>query len=237
MLLQTISEAADTLSALPYFSDIGVFSEDLGDPSNSIDLWLAQKTGIGVQLITPKARVTKPDKGGNGKVYFDDILFSACVWENVKLNRAEDDSGTDKAALDVAEVVAAALHHHQPSFAIENLTLNAGGIVLIPHSQLLGYRVNFTTQGGVDFVINQVITPLLDIVDNGDGTKTVTITCGTPYALIYATSDGSYPAPLDSAGTPRAPYSVPLTVPTGSPILVRAWLPGLLTSKLVSQTV
>lgn len=235
MILEIIQDVANALKADPYFTDIAVFSEDLGDPSNSIDIYLAKKTGIGVQIVTPKLRVTKPDKGGNGLVYYDDIIFWATVWENVKLNRGS--GGTMKPAVTVAETVSSILHHYKPSFAIENLTLNAQGISILPHPQLLAYRIGFTTQGGCQYSIAKISTPTLGIVDNGNGTKTVTITCTTAHAFVYYTTDGSYPAPLQSNGSPRTPYASPFIVSTGTKVQVRAWLPGLLTSDFVTQSV
>lgn len=234
MILQIIQDAAAQLTADPYFSNIAVFSEDLGDPSNSIDLWLSKKTGIGVQLVTPKANVTKPDKGSQGTVYYDGIIFWATVWENVKLNRGN--SGTGKAALDVAETAACILHHYQPTFAIETITLNSQGITIIPHPQLLGYRIGFTTQGGANYNIPTVALPVVSAVASG-GTSTVTITCGTTNAFVFYSTDGTSPSPLDKNGSPRTPYSAPFTVPTGTQIKTRGWLPGYVPSKLVAQNV
>lgn len=233
MLIEIIQEAADTLRADPYFSNIPVLAEDLGDPANSIDDYLTKRTGLGVIIMTPKASVTSPNLPGP---YFENIVFIASVWENVALNRAADSTGTGKAALAVAEVIAALLHLHKPTGVSETLTPMQPTIALIPNTKpYLAYNVLYKTDGGVSYPVNKVADVVPSVVDHGDGTKTVSLACATPYAYIFFTTDGSYPAPLDASGVQRAPYSISFTITSPVTLLCRAWLPGFLASK-VSKT-
>lgn len=231
MLIEVVQYAADLIRADPYFSNVPVVSEDLGDPANAIDTYLTKRTGIGVILMTPKANVKHQNIPGP---YFEDIIFIASVWENVPLNRAADNSGTNKTALAVAEHICALLNL-QPSGAgvAETLTALSPTIALVPNTApYLAYNVLYKTEGGVNYAVQTVAEISSTIVDNGDGTATVSLATATPYAYIFVTTDGSYPAPLDASGVPRAPYSAPITVTSPAKILARAWMPGYLASKL-----
>jgi hypothetical protein len=231
MLIEIIQDAADALRADPYFSNIPVLAEDLGDPANAIDTYLTKRGGIGVMIMTPKANVTSPNLPGP---YFEGIIFIASVWENVALNRAADGSGTGKAALAVAEVIAALLHHHSPAGIAETLTPLTPTIALVPRTEpYLAYNILYKTEGGVDYQRQTVADVVPTVVDNGDGTKTVSLACATPWAYIFFTTDGSYPAPLTASGVPRNPYSVSFTVTSPATLLCRAWLPGYLASKVL----
>lgn len=237
MLLNVIQEAADTLLADPYFSNIAVVSEDLGDPQNEIDRYLTKVNGIGVQLITPRADILKPDKPGP---YYDDIDFIASVWENVKLNRSA--TGTSKKALDVAETVSAVLHWHRPVNIAESIV--AKRIVLFPDPtrRFLAYNVLFKTMGGIQYVIQTIATPTVQVVVNGNGTSTVTITCATANVAIYYTTavapqTPDYPSPLNAFGAFNSLYTAPFVLTTGTLLRLRAWLPGYRPSAVVQVQV
>lgn len=235
MLIEIIEYAADLLRADPYFSDIPVLSEDLGDPANSIDTYLTKRTGIGVIVMTPKANVKHQNLPGP---YFEDIIFIASVWENVTLNRAADGSGTGKKALAVAETIAAILDK-KPSAAgvAETFTAMTPTIALVPNtSPFLAYNVLYRTNGGVDYQINKVATPVVT-VSGATYPKTISIACATAPAYTFFTTDGSYPAPLDGNGKQRTPYSNQFTVNSPTTIKCRAWLPGMLASQLVTTNV
>lgn len=228
MIIEIIQEAADVLRADPYFSNVGVVSEDLGDPQNAIDTYVST-LGIGCVLMTPKVGVAHPDVKGP---YFDDIDFILGVFENVKMNRGTD--GTKKPALAVAEVALALLHQHKPTDFAETIIAKNPAIVVVPHKTQLVYNCFFKTEGGLSYAVAPVATPTSSVVDNGDGTKTITLACATTYAYTFYTTDGRYPSPRDPSGNPRAPYAAPFVVPTGTKVLARAWLPGYLASQLVT---
>lgn len=231
MILEIIQEASDTLLADPYFSNVPVVSEDLGDPQNQIDTYL-MKTGCGVLLMTPKASVRFPDKPGP---YYDDIMFIAAVFENVKLNRAS--TGTRKNALDIAEHVATILHMHSPINIAESITCQSPTIVLVPDPMYLAYNCLFRTQGGTQYTIPVIATPTVGIVDNGNGTKTVTIACATPNVSIYYTTDTTYPSPRDATGGTQNPlYTAPVILAINTPLRIRCWLAGYKPSAVVQVT-
>lgn len=235
MIVELIQDAADFLSANPYFSNVPVVSVNEKDITNIVDQHLA-KVGIGVILGTPGLKDPISDAGAGGRgVNFQNIDFRATVFELVTRNRGG--GGTSKWAPTVAETISVLLHLYKPQNIAEALVC-VQGPTLVPNLELLVYDVAFRTSGGVSMAtpITKIATPTLSIVDNG-ATKTITLACSTPYAQMFYSTDGSFPSPLDSTNTPRAPYTAPFTVPNGTKVQVRGWLAGYLASDVVRQNV
>ena len=232
LILSLTQEAAAALQANSFFSNIDVLALNEKDIQSRIDDALIKRTGIAVVLGTSKLGQPSADIQGGGTLYFNDIVFHATIFENVPVNRAS--SGSGKFAPDVAETVAALLHWHKPANISECL-ICVQGPTLIPNpdnKELLVYDVVFKTQGGVAIapIISTAATPAFSVAGNGNGTSTVTVTCSTPYAQVWVTTDGSFPAPIDSSNTPRAPYTVPITVASGSLVQARTWIYGYIPS-------
>jgi hypothetical protein len=221
---------ANQLIASPYFSTGGtvtVISENVADISDAINTALA-KLGVCVIVITPTANSAFP----NYLVpYFDNIAIKCRVCENVILNRSS--SGTNKWASDVAEMVAVTLHQFEPLGVSECIYLTQPSITIANPGanhvgKILCYDVNFKTAGGFDYTINQVATPV--IAFSGD---TLTITCSTPGAGLFYTTDGSPPNPGNANALV---WSAPISVTSGQLIRTTAWLAGQLTSKEAKST-
>lgn len=239
--LTIIQEAAAALQANPYFSNISVLSANEGDFQFRIDDAIFKKTGIAVVLMTSKMNKPSANTQGGGSLYFEQILFQAMVFECIGLNRGN--GGTGKWAPDVAETVSVVLHWYKPVNASECF-ICVQGPVMVPFKSdddkaILVYGVTFETKGGIQIVpiIGTVATPTLTVVSNGNGTSTVTVACITNYAQVWFTTDGSFPSPLDASNNPRAPYTVPFTVATGTNVQARGWLPGYIPSLIAKTTV
>ena len=183
---------ADRLTADAYFSNVPVITEEISDIENAIQQAIA-KLGVCVIVVTPTASASFPD---TLKPYFDNIKIICRVVENVVLNRST--RGTNKPASDVAEMVSVLLHNYAPTGVSENIFLdnpsitiaNTGGV-----GKLLSYDVRLKTQGGFDFVLDTVATPVIAIADDS-----MALSCATPGAAIFYTLDGSSPTP----GNPTA---------------------------------
>ena len=239
LILSLTAEAAAALTANPYFANVDVLALNEKDIQSRIDDALIKRKGVAVVLGTSKLGQPSADVQGGGMLYFSDIVFHATVFENVPVNRAT--SGSGKFAPDVAETVAALLHWHKPANISECL-ICVQGPTLIPNpdnKELLVYDVVFKTQGGIAVspIISTAATPQFSVVSNGNGTSTVTITCSTPYAQVWVTTDGSFPAPIDSTNTPRAPYTVPMVVPSGSLVQARTWIYGYIPSSVAKLNI
>src|ERR1017187_7750087 len=237
LLLTLTQEAAAALQANGYFHDIDVLALNEKDIQSRIDDALIRKKGIAVVLGTSKLGQPSADIQGGGMLYFNDIVFHATVFENGPMNRSS--SGSGKFAPDVAETTAALLHWHKPANISECL-ICVQGPTLIPtpdNKELLVYDVVFKTQGGIAIspIISTAATPVLSVVSNGNGTSTVTVACSTPYAQVWVTTDGSFPAPIDGSSVPRAPYTVPMVVAQGCQVQARAWIYGYLPSPVTRK--
>jgi hypothetical protein len=138
-------------------------------------------------------------------------------------------------------MVAIKLHTHQPVGISESIFCTRGPRIIPPPPEtgkrILCYDVWFSTKGGVAAAnpTPTVATPTISSVDNGDGTATVTLSCATSNALIFWSSDGSYPGPFNVNGSSKTPYSAPVTVNVPCQFQCRAWYPGWIGSVTVKQ--
>ena len=92
----------EILQETAILSDIKILAEDRKDLVTTINTALA-KLGLCVVVQMISARVTKPNKPGP---VYDDVKFSAVVYENVMINRSK----SDRTAHSVAENIAETLH-------------------------------------------------------------------------------------------------------------------------------
>jgi hypothetical protein len=75
------------------------------------------------------------------------------------------------------------------------------------------------------------ITPL------GPGPATVTLTCATPGAAIWYTTDGSYPGSNPLASPTAVQYAAPFAVTAGTTVRAAAELTGYQQSQAISQVI
>lgn len=209
------------LLAEPYFDDITVLRFDKGDIQNQVDVVIG-RVGICALILTPKMTVRFKDTPGP----FFEINTSVEVIENVIINRSG--SGTNKSAPEVAEYVAATVHHSPAPgdnvFGAQSVELT--GIGQNERNQVvITYAVDFISEGGLALDVNQTATPILT------GTSTITITCATVGASIFYTLDGKNPGP--QTGTL---YTAPVAISSGTTIKARAWIWGYTVSQQASYT-
>lgn len=144
LVLRELQQAVcDYLDSDAWFDLIPVIREEMGDLSNLIDISLG-KLGCCVVVETPVANCESPNVPS---MFFNDIPIVVTVWENVLLNRTA--SGSQKYALDTAQIIAALLQHW-------NWTEGVGIFVKIPTilkagDDPLGYHVFFSTEGGFHY--------------------------------------------------------------------------------------
>lgn len=225
-------QIVDRLSDDPYFDDITVLHQQIHNIQNEIDTAVAS-IGVCVVVVTPSAdmRKTRDTKDP----YFDAINIIVRVQENVIVNQDVASGGTGKSALAIAENVLAVMHSYKPDALSEAFTGVSPTIVIVDTPNgLLTYDVQLRTSGGIQYEIDQVATPVVSSVAG-----TVTITCATSHAILVYSLDGKPPTPRKAnAGTPTAYfYDAPFATTVGNTVKVRGWLPGYLTSELVSHTV
>lgn len=149
-LLTTLQLAcAARLAGTPFFAGsppaqpaIPVLTENRGDIVAAIERTVA---GLGIYaiLLTPTARVSKPDIPGP---FFDELRVVVRVTERVITNRSA--AGTGQPAALVAEAAAAALHQWRPPGA--GAVLRCAELTLVDHESLLTYDVVLLTEAGLD---------------------------------------------------------------------------------------
>ena len=191
-VLKSIQQTVhDRLVADPFFTNIPVITENIGDIENAIQTAIA-KLGVCAIVVTPTATTSFPD---TLSPYFDNIRIIVRVVEKVLLNRSAH--GTNKSASDVAEMVAALLHNYEPTGVSENLFLDNPSITIANSGAtgLLSYDVRLKTAAGFELTIDKVATPVIDLAAG-----TMRLSCATPGAAIWYTTDGSSPTP----GNPTA---------------------------------
>ena len=221
---QLIQKVADHLTADPWFSDIPVITEIKGD----VDTLLQQQlglTGTCAWVLTPTASMIHPNMGAPSEMWFDEIAVSVRIFEVVEINRGS--AGTGKAAIVTAETVCNLLNHYDGDGQFNPLAgkPNTLALGMDPIADIV-YDVQFQTNGGMKFSPDQVATPTLTV--NGT-TGAVTLTCSTPGAAIFYTTNGLAPSPRTTL------YTVPFTPDGGVKVRARGWLAGYLASLEASQ--
>jgi len=198
--------ALNALAADPFFADGTVTWEQLA--------W-------GVLVLTPTAdtslrELTRP--------YFDSVRVVVQCYVNTE---TADDA--TPAALEIAEKVALLLTAWKSTASgcllapdkptlVPTLCYDANGRVM---AGVDAWSVNFTTSGAAAHEIPQCATP--EITEDAG---LVTITCATPGAAVFYSTNGKLPAPR--TGTI---YTGPFATPDqGMTIRALAWLAGYLPS-------
>ncbi len=99
--------------------------------------------------------------------------------------------------------------------------------------RIVGAEIGLRKKGGLPGG-NKTATPVIATADAGGGNVTVTLSCSDGGAILYRTTDGSYPG----SGNPAASaYAMPFAVPAGTFIRVGAQSAPALPSDPVSKTV
>lgn len=230
VLTNIIQECADEVAALEWFEDITVLTEDIGDLQNEVTKALGVmnvaggKVGTFVLFVFESARLERQTDFGP---VFGGIKLSARVIEEPTLNRG--DAGTGKITRETAEKLAAALSLFTPASGNGPVLLEDPAIepiaFLLPSQPdpMPGHEVRFTVPGSLAIVKTKCVAPAA--VNNAG---LWTMTCDTPGAAIFYTTDGKNPRPG------HALYTEPVALPGGATLKMRAWLAGFLTSAIVT---
>lgn len=219
-LTQVQSEIRDLLLADPFFAKVAVLTEQIEDIENEIDRSMAE-LGIGCIVLTAQADCQHPNMR---PVYFEQVTVVIRVFENVTFNRGEGGSG--KTASEVAEKIATLIHGWTPDGAPNTYNLSSPSIKLASAPGLLSYDVLAETQFGLE----PDIIPQVGVITLTDVAGVISMSCATPGAAIFYTTDGNFPSPR--GGTI---YTVPFTPGSGVKVTARAWLAGYVASEVISH--
>lgn len=212
-------EIADRLAADPFFEQLPCLWELKKDIESEIE-HAVSTIGGGLVVVTPTASV---DSGNLPGPWYDDIGVVIQCYN-------DPTTGSElPRSMEIAEKVAAILHHWQPASLSTPLVADKPTIVpaQTDNPNADGRDVRFRCSGGIAYEIPQVATPAA-VEDAGE----VTITCSTPGAALFYRLDDRRPAPR--GGTL---YTAPFTPATGTKVRVRAFLAGYLVSDEVTLTV
>lgn len=210
---------ADALLANGYFSNVPVITEDYGNYVSMIQEKVAKTTGLCVFVKTPAGTVKLP----NAPLQFIFDL-EVVIYELVGLNRPPVGAatGTGKSAMDVTCNAMSILHLSNP-FINYNGTLVAKGFKRVDYvadgqRHYTAIKMGYQALIGMNVSIPVVATPVITETSAGH----FTITCATPGAAIFYTTDGhTYPSPAQ--GTL---YTGAFTATPPVAIAARAWLAG-----------
>jgi hypothetical protein len=229
-LIETIQqEVADEIAADGFFLNIPVLVETLGDAGSQMERALGPvniqggKIGAVVIVTTPTANVSWPEVGGP---FFDEIPITVLVAVNPVTNN-DPEAGTGASALAICEEVCSRLHQFQPQAANGPLVAERPTITRAPKGgdgeAIVHYLCRFRTLGGVQNALPQVnvVTPT---VAGG----LITLSCATPGAAVFYTTDGTQPNPR----TGRL-YLAPFAS-SNQTVCARAWLAGYLASAVLT---
>jgi len=149
-LFQDIQGAIkDRLEADDDFNGVAIFAEELGDPVSMMESKLAT-TGLAVYIATPSMTIVEGRDNIPGP-YFMPINIIVIIYELVPVNRS--DSGIKTTAGALALAASKLLHLYVPS-GLGQLMFTSGGpsisATIEPESNVLAYRLNLVTHGGID---------------------------------------------------------------------------------------
>jgi hypothetical protein len=88
------------------------------------------------------------------------------------------------------------------------------------------------TAGGLYVAGSTVATPVA-APSSGAVPQTVTLTCATPGAAIFYTTDGKQPSPLGASSTL---YTAPIGIASAATLKARAWLAGYTASSTLTAS-
>jgi hypothetical protein len=225
ILSQIRRECTDELSAIGDFARIPIIAEDRGDVTAQILRALAWdggglgKCGAFVYFLTEAANIR--GLGEFGPV-FGEIQISIIAAEHPELNRGPN--GTGITALELAEKILASLNLFRPHSANGPLVARDPAIlpsdfILDDNSALPAFAVQFELPGSLSITL-QELAPVIIIEDLDTGL--ISMSCATPGAAIYYTTDLSRPNT-----TAASLYTAPISGLTGGTIIrARAFLAG-----------
>lgn len=223
-------EVADQISAQPFFENIAVVTESVGDLMNAFEAAISAATSTGgkcgafVFVMSPDANVTNPEPAGP---LFDEIDIHIQV--TVQTDVANDpEIGVGVSDLDICIAICQALNKFYPPSATAPLREANPTIQLMDRSDGRSTRlVRYKAQGCTSQTIPKLSTP--GISENGGGV--ITLTGATPGEAIFYTLDGRNPMPRN--GTL---YTAPFTPAPGLTLKARAFLAGYLNSDFANTT-
>lgn len=221
---------ATALLANGYFSNVPVVTEDYGNYVNEIQEKVNKSVGLCVFIKTPGGTIKLP----NAPLQFI-FAVDIMVYELVGLNRPPapaTGTGTGKSAMQVNTTTMAILHLSNP-VANYNGSLVCKGFKRFDYKADGGriytaIRSSYEALVGMNISLPAIATPVITEVSAGN----FTISCATPGAAIFYTTDGAtYPSPAH--GTL---YTAGFAVTPPVTILARAYLAGTTGAGYIKQT-
>lgn len=221
-------EISARLEADEFFSDIQVFYERQGNFAGKLDEVLKgmrrknDRIGAAVMVGVVRAVAENPDVPGP---WLNQMTCDVTAFEHVVLNSGS--VGTKKACVDIIIRVLQVIHHYIP--------LGIGGVITAARDAILplgevqpgviAYKATLRLNPECD-VLTKVETPVIE-PRSGPVPTTVTITCATPGAAIYLSTDGSYPSPVNEQAVL---YTIPLSISVATRLRAVAYLAGTVAS-------
>lgn len=218
-LLQIETEIKERLESIPFFADFAARDAILVEPRKNILAEINRKLGQLSTVIVPKIVGADDNHPNVNGVYFDSIRISVGVFQRDLLK------GSDAGYVEIAEEIHKALKWWTPDSLVNALNPAKPGIEFINDPKLNSAACNFETKGGFIGELPRVATP----TGSDASGATVTLSCATPGAAIFYTTDGSNPIPRTATL-----YTAPFLI-TNARVKARAYLAGYLRSELLSE--
>lgn len=219
-------QVVDKLSSDPFFQNIPVFAEYIGDIVNQMEIALGAdmaqggKVGAFVLVMSPDANQSFGELYG---VVLDDIKIFVQVTVDTKM--ANDPvCGIGVTDLDICEAVCLSLSQFMPLSANSMLKPQTPTIQIMDRGENGSTRMcRFSVVGKNSTVPVKSATPVIS--ETGG---VVTLTCATAGAAIFYTTDGKNPIPR---GPTTILYTGPFTPGAGLTLTARSFLAGYLHSQ------
>lgn len=187
-VFQVQSDVYGRISADPYFSDIAVINNEKGiivdDVETAIKVFISKggKNGAAIVVDRPSRNVDKPEPiGPQFQVQIPVVVFEFPI-----INRAT--GGTGKTIESMTSEVMHLVHGWRPSPSVGQIWCDVDAVSpMVDTGRMISNQILFRSH--MRFAApSRVATPLIS------GTaESFTITCNTPSASIYYTTDGSFP--------------------------------------------
>ena len=219
LLKQLEQQIADRLISGAFFAGLTV----LADPQKNIVAEIEQNIAKLKTLVAPLVTGASDESPNVPSPYFNSIDISVGIFQNPLLK------GGDPAVWDIAEQVEVRLKGWMPDGLSNVLTAKKPTIERIADRKLNILSVGFETKGGFIAQLEQVATPVLSRAGN-----TITLTCDTPLAPIYYTTD---PAVLNPGPFAGALYTSPFAINPPAILRARAGRWGWLASQILTHRV
>lgn len=225
---------ADALAVLrntPALADANILSEDDGDTEAKILRALGAlsggstgKRGLVLVILLPEVTASEPNLPGPPLMARLEIQ----VIEHAVVNRAT--GGTGMRSSQAAAIALGALHH----YASGNRLLVAADAPLSPLRAKTGYFSHVIALNCRLSGVRQAPKPA-NVAAAWMPDDTLRLSCMTPGAEIYYTTDGGYPSPGNPTATRYTGDIAGLTV--GTVIRAAAWSAGMAPGNVIELTV